>query len=211
MLQTALVIVIIGLFLLVAVIFNSRSNEDCMLKGFWRAGSAFLRRTELKLLLMCLGDDESNWWQLHSSTRSGYILMVNDNGILINTPVKLHLSSGKSLNPTLTDERDYNVEIEWSVGGPYEFFPNQQSMKYYPELGKLVFYLNDKVYAEFYRDNETTDVNNMLPANIAMTSEGLDEEINTEEINTEEINTELLTEEPINTNTELLTEESESI
>lgn len=180
MLQIALIFVIVGLILLVAVIFNSRSNEDCMLKGFWRSGSAFLRRTELKLLLLCLGDSESNWWQLHSSSRSGYMLMVNDSGILINTPIKLHLSSGKSLNPKLADERDYDIEIDWGVGGPYEFFPSMQSMKYYPELGKLVFYLNDKVYAEFYRDNEITDVNSMLPANIAMASEGLESDTNDE-------------------------------
>jgi hypothetical protein len=103
---------------------------------------------------------------LFTHTRSGYILIENDNGIIINNPVKFTLSGGRSINPTLCSQREYDVTIDWLDSDGYDFFPSMQILHYYPKSGKLVFSDIDQVYAILYKDNVISDISDSMPGHL---------------------------------------------
>lgn len=97
--------------------------------------------------------------------------MKNDRGILINNPVEFNLSGGNSINPFISSEKCYDVEIDWLEDGEYPFFPSIQCLYYYPKCGKIVMCVDDQVYAILYKDNATSDISRTVPEDLVQENE----------------------------------------
>lgn len=158
MITTVAVVILILLFLFTLQVFNIRSTEACLLTGFWKGSPTFLRDAGLQMFMIRIGEGRS----LHGE-RLGYILMMNADGILINSPVKFNLSAGGSLKPSMCSCREYLVEIDWMDDEEPDFFPSSQDLYYYPEAGKLVFVDDDSVMGVFYKDYITGDIRDDMP------------------------------------------------
>lgn len=155
---TALGVCIVLLLILITVmVFNTRNAENTLLGGFWTGGAEFCRDSDLELCVLYIEEGSSN-------TKSGYLIMKNDDGFILNHPVTLHLSGGKSLKPYMCDDMRYYVDIEW---GPEEeipdFFPSQQEIYYYPKIGKMVWLADDKVHLIVYKNSQMCDMRHVLP------------------------------------------------
>jgi hypothetical protein len=150
MLQTIGIIILIILFIVLISAVNSRSNETSLLTGIWTADADFCKKAEINCLIIKI--DEPGWI---SNSRTGYILMQNDEGLIINNPVEFNLSLGISLNPKVCYCREYSVSIDWLDEDAPEFFPSDQTLYYYPSYGKLVF-CTEEIHAVVYKDNATS-------------------------------------------------------
>jgi hypothetical protein len=140
-----IVVVLIVIFFL--LVCNTRSNENYLLTGFWKADQDFCHNADINNLLIHIGPS-----RFASSRRPGYIVMENAHGLILNHPVEFSLSLGISLSPSITT-RCYSVTIDWLDEDEPDFFPSEQVLYYYPDFGKLVFMdCHDEVTAIVYKD-----------------------------------------------------------
>ena len=140
---------IIGLVvLLISYIYYLRTYEDSALSGFWKASPDFCDSAELVQFLLYISDSQD----------TGYILVQNDSGTIINTPVELSISAALCVTPYHAEERVYDINIKWSDNEKYDFFPSTQTMYYYPRHNKLMFTVGDECYAVLYKDSNTSEI-----------------------------------------------------
>lgn len=177
---------IIGLtviFMLVLVTFMSRTSEDLLLKGFWRADADFCDRAELEMFVLYLGDNVG--YVQHC--RNGYLLAANQQGIILNNPIKLTLSGNINLMPGMAKCKNYNAYIDWMespLDNP-ETFPSEFQATYYPKYGKLVLHHGDEVLASLWKDcqmSAMTSDDTLLPDDIAGDSNGNGSDSNLEDL-----------------------------
>lgn len=157
MYRIGLIILLFIIFIYTTTVLCYRSTENNLLSGFWKGSPDFCEDSELDILLIYIGDD-------NNSTKPGYILMKNADGLIINDQVEFCLSGGYSITPGMSHEKIYTVDIKWLVSEGYDFFPSQQKIYYYPLLGKLVMLdSNGDITALLYKDNVSSDIANKLP------------------------------------------------
>lgn len=164
--------IIILLFAVVVLIFNSRSTESTLITGFWRADPEFCQESGIELFLVYFGEGS-----YVSNKRSGYIIVKNDDGLIINNPVEFCMYGGYSVNPGLSKHREFVLNIDWLDEEGYEFFPSEQLLTYYPDCGKLVLSLEDKVYAVLYKDYIISDVARRMPNEVIQSDEKITDDI----------------------------------
>jgi hypothetical protein len=169
MLQTLGIIIIILLFLFTIQVFNTRAIESCLITGFWKGSPQFIADSGLQIFMIRIGEGS-----VLSGNRPGYILMVNKEGILINSPVEFCMSAGGSLRPGICPCREYSVTIDWLDNEEPEFFPSEQDIYYYPEAGKLVFTSDDNIMGVFYKDFIISDIKDSMPDDIPRKDTGED-------------------------------------
>lgn len=164
-------LVILGLlFICVISIYNSRRSEGHLIKGFWSGSADFCSTANLDLFLMYIGDG--------SFERPGYILMKNADGFIINNPVRLYVSGGYSATPSISECIKYSVEIDWLDDEGFDFFPKQQTIHYYPCVGKMIWSNGDTIHAITYKNNQISDVGQSIPEDIAELNDTEQEEYN---------------------------------
>jgi hypothetical protein len=148
----AYVIGSIIIFMIVIMIFMSRSAEDKLLKGFWRADADFCDRAELEMFVLYLGDDIG----YIKHCRNGYLLAANKGGFILNNPIKLTLSGNVNILPGMAKTKNYNASIDWLESEPEDpnAFPSEFQAAYYPAYGKLVLYQDDEVLASLWKDSQ---------------------------------------------------------
>jgi hypothetical protein len=174
MLQVVGIVILILLFLFILLVVNTRLTESHLLNGFWKGSGDFTQQAGVDLFVIYIGEGS-----ILSNVRPGYILIKNDEGLIINNPVEFSFSAGGSLSPNICECREYSVTIDWLGEEGYKFFPTQQNVHYYPRHGKIVFSLNDEVYAILYKDCNMSDTEGTMP-NLAFNpddSEDIDDNI----------------------------------
>lgn len=137
-------------FIFVLLTFTSKISEDKLLKGFWRADADFCDKAELEMFVLYLGDNVG----YVSHCRNGYLLAANEQGIILNNPIKLSLSGNINIFPGMSKCKNYNASIDWLESPPDdpETFPTEFQATYYPKYGKLVLYQGDEVLASLWKD-----------------------------------------------------------
>jgi hypothetical protein len=148
-------VIIVSVIFLLVLIFStcglSRKHEETLLSGFWQADPQFCEEAGLQNMVFYIGPCKN-------SKRAGYILAINEEGIIINNSVDFHIFGGYTFNPDMT-ERHYDIVIDWLGEPEYEFFPSKQQLHYYPEEGKLIFSTADNsILALLYKDNNMSAV-----------------------------------------------------
>jgi hypothetical protein len=151
------VIGFVVVFTIAILTFHTRSIENTMMRGFWRADADFCHTAELEIFVMYLGGNVS----YGGNTRYGYILAKNADGFILNNSVKIDFTGGINVLPTLAHCKDYNMSIDWQdEDAPEdekhdeEAFPSELSAAYYPQHQKLVLYSGDSVHAILYKDTK---------------------------------------------------------
>jgi hypothetical protein len=153
-------IAILAILVLIYVVwlFTVRNSEADLLYGFWKADASFLESSGLTNMIFFIDKN-----RLHKTDRNGYLLATNDEGMILNNPVLFKLSRAITMNPAMCDVAVYVVDIDWLEYDAPDHFASQQTLHYYPKLGKLVFSNAEEITAVLYRDNEMTDINYECP------------------------------------------------
>lgn len=141
------------------LLYNARSIDNQKLTGLYTGSAAFMNAAELDKFILNI--DESNYL---SNSCDGYIIMVNTDGnIIINNPIRLHFSM-PSLMPWTCKYKKYTITIDWLGEYGYDFFPSNQTLHYYPNLGKLVFMdSSETVHGILYKNYEAIDFASSMP------------------------------------------------
>lgn len=144
-------IVICILFLLSGL---SRSIEDSLIKGFWKADAAFCSVAELEMFILYIGDNTS----LLGNVRNCYFLAANSDGVILNNPAEISFGYCLNIMPGISTNKNYSVSIDWTDGPPEDpnAFPTDCDVVYYPKYGKLIFYSSDTILVTLWRDNQMT-------------------------------------------------------
>ena len=143
-----IIILIIILFFMLIV----RNVEYDMLCGFWSGDPYFCEDSELDLFLIYIDNTPGN-------KKNGYIMMKNENGLIINNPVILNLNNSMSVNPFVRDVIEFDLEIDWLYEEGYDFFSSKQKMLYYPKQSKMILSSNGETMGLLYKDCSMSDNN----------------------------------------------------
>ncbi len=138
------------IFIFVLAYFIARAHENTLLSGFWKADADFCQRAELEMFLLYLGDNIGTL----SHCRNGYLLAANEQGIILNNPIKITFAGAHTISPTMSFCKDYSATIDWLEFEPEDpdTFPSEFRAAYYPKYGKLLLYKNDEVIASLWKD-----------------------------------------------------------
>ena len=165
LLQMSLIFIIVIVLIFMITVINVRYAENNLLKGFWKASNSFCQDSDIELILLYISDETS----IYPHKRTGYLLMKNADGILINNPLELILDDGFDISLGITNCRKWKAHINWLEEDDFDCFPCKQELYYYPSVGKLIFSSEDKIYAVLYKDNflsdKTDDKNNIRSDN----------------------------------------------
>lgn len=152
-----IIILIVIVFTILLWGYNSRSLESNLLTGFWRADPEFCQEASLDHFILYFGDKS-----LLSNKRNGYVLIQNNEGIIINDLAEFNFSNNFNIKPIISNRCKYNININWYEKNDYEsFFPCNQILIYYPLLGKIILLDGDNIKAVLYKDYNMGDNKNL--------------------------------------------------
>jgi hypothetical protein len=160
--SSILIVVIIIVLTMGVLIGQNRVVEARLMNGLWRASSDFCATSQLLAFMINLGD-----YDIVSGKRPGFLLMVNEEGILLNNPVDIYFSRNVNLNPTMCNQKIYDITIDWLGEDEPDFFPSNQTLTYYPTNGKMVLSVDDQVNAILYKDHESDASKRQMPESVS--------------------------------------------
>jgi hypothetical protein len=138
---------------IIMIIFYSRVLEYKQLTGFWKADSEYCKSANIDLFVIYISPGYYN--------RNSYILIKNEDGVIINNLVEITLipKINSIINPIINKELVYNISINWLDDEIDEdIFPSKQELTIYPFMNKLILSNNEQTYAILYKDNIMSDV-----------------------------------------------------
>jgi hypothetical protein len=150
---------VIGILVVIIIITCYFSMDYCKrsiiadsLTGYWVADKSYCDEADIDLFCILIGRQEHG-------KRSCYILAKQDDELIINEPTtitfnQINMIDSKFTEVTKCGSYEFNVsfdELETKE------FPRHQQMTYYLNHNKLVFHIDDKVYAVLYNNPVLTE------------------------------------------------------
>lgn len=143
-------IAIIVVLLLIVIWFRNTLFDD-FLYGLWSADPDFCRESDLVNFMIMIGPSQGG---ILFDTRTMYVLMYNDEGLLCNRTVDISLGNnfipwGKYQNRSLT-----------IMDEDFELMPQYMTLSYSIMDGHMVLYGvdndDDTIYASMYKDHDSS-------------------------------------------------------
>lgn len=140
-------VIFIILFAYVIMVVQARSIESSFLTGVWVGSPDFCAQSQLSAFVFQLSASEMD------NTRAGYLLAVNDDGVILNNPVNIDFD-GLCMMPHL-NVREYKITIDWLGEEVPSFFPSEQYLTYDVKKGKIIMHGDDDtVYAVLHKNHD---------------------------------------------------------
>lgn len=148
----AIVIIVILILIIIYLITTGPGIFNELVNGFYEADASFCKEADLDTFCIYFDDDISL-----NNSRPCYILAKRGNDIVINEPcsVKLNLKWSTMLDST---EKHFSVEFRDLSDEITDVFPQNQTMKYYPQIGKIVMYDSDTITYVGYKNSMNTEM-----------------------------------------------------
>jgi hypothetical protein len=149
--------VVVAIIILIFVSYKLWYMED-LLVGFWTCDDEFCAIAELDWFYLFIGPKK-----FLSPYRDCYILAQQEGVLTINQSISM--SIGFSIvhprNWKSVDKIDSKLIGSIYIKGLDEsiarYFPVSQSIEFYPNISKLIFFKGKNAYAEFYKNSKTTE------------------------------------------------------
>jgi hypothetical protein len=129
---------------------------DQLLNGFYEADTSFCEEADLDMFCLYLSNDVSR-----SGDRSCYILATKEDDIIINEPTMARITqqwAWKNWSSDPTKPRYFNVKFGIDFEG---IFPEEQCIRFYPDVGKIVLYHGDTITAVLYKNGINSELKNI--------------------------------------------------
>ena len=123
-------------------VFLRRPSVD----GIWVAPHEFCKDAELSLFML----------GLNGST--GYLVVANADGILINAPVHADLQLARRADRGGCHIGHLTLQTDDDDAWTDEILPRELEVKYWPQRHKLMFHSGDSVCAVLFKDFELSDM-----------------------------------------------------
>lgn len=149
------VLIVILILIIIYTNLNQSKIYDKLIGGFYEADASFCAESEIDTFCMYLDDDIDS-----HGTRACYLLMKSGDNLIINEPATAKITQRFSWSNDSSIQIPKNFDIEFSDISDeiLDFFPYKQKMKFYPKIGKIVLYLDDTVYATFYKNGINSEL-----------------------------------------------------
>jgi len=145
------IIIVICIYLI--YIWLKPSIYDQLLNGFYEADPDFCEEAGLDMFCLYLNNDVNIL-----GARSCYILASKDDEIIINEPTTAHITSQWTWSwfSDPTKPKYFNVKFDFDIDS--DIFPNEQCIRFYPDIGKLVLYTDDTITAVLYKNGAYSEL-----------------------------------------------------
>lgn len=155
------------IFIIYIVNINYR-NINSNIKGFWSASEKFCNDAKINLIWLFINNNNTGWIIIKKSNKEVLNQITNVNiKINMSDNIKLERKSGDKISGCIYF---YDVDSDQ--------FPVEQKFKLYPNIGRLILYNNDDIYADLYKNSKLTD----LSLDIDKTSNDINDIINISEL-----------------------------
>jgi hypothetical protein len=145
------ILIVICIYLLYT--YTTLSIYDQLLNGFYEADPGFCFESGLDMFYLYLNNDVSML-----GARSCYILASREGEIIINEPTTAHITSQltwSNLSSNPAKPKYFNVKFDIDDS---DIFPNKQSIRFYPDIGKIVLYVGDTITAVLYKNGANSEI-----------------------------------------------------
>ena len=158
---------IIVVHIILICIVNSRHVlvYDQLINGFYEADASFCEESEIDIFSLFLDND------VNFGTRAGYILMVRGDEFIMNEPItaklQMHYLNWNNWSMDPTKEKVFTVEFKGTSEDSAfdeldDVFPSIQTLKFYPNLGKIVMFSDDTITAIMYKNGMNSEMKNII-------------------------------------------------
>ena len=150
------------LFILIIIIFYlvTRLNVfNKLINGFYEADISFCEESGVDAFCIYFDEDVS-----FSGSRACYILVKKNDNIIINEPTtaKLTLKWTELSNwSSDTTVKYFNVEFDDISDDIDEVFPRNQTIRFYPNFGKIVLFKDDIITACLYKNGINSELKSL--------------------------------------------------
>jgi hypothetical protein len=153
------VVIIILTILLIFTIFISKYGVyESLIDGFYDAEQSFCDEAELDIFCLYIDNDSTS-----DNSHACYILMMCNGVYLINEPSIMKINGYFSnIFAGYSDPKYYDVEFSELSEATESIFPSKQTMRFYPQFGKIVLYSEDTITAVMYKNNVNSELKSLL-------------------------------------------------
>lgn len=146
--------IIIICILVLCILINAISKNDIysdLLTGYWKSDTDFLEKNNISFFSMAIGP-------CTGSSRNVYMVMkdANNNTILNEDNIMIIKTSIFQSHNIFFRKKIYDISFDHDIGD--DVIPSKLNMIFEPVTGFLTMYDEDIVYAEMYKDNELSDL-----------------------------------------------------
>lgn len=152
-----IVIITLLIIIIIYINFNQANVYNKLISGFYNADESFCEESDIDTFCIYIDDDIDS-----SGSRACYILMKSGDELLLNEPATLKLNQHLSWSSNPSQPRYFDVEFANISDSAVEFFPLQQTIRFYPITGKIVLYYEDTVFGVFYKSGVETELKTVL-------------------------------------------------
>jgi hypothetical protein len=112
------------------------------LLGFWESPPEFNKESSIDLCTFYIGKKENDKY-------TAYILMVDEDDMLINEPCKFTLSESIFYNSSESNCREFQITLSEFES---DLWPSKMTMRYYPYTNKIILNDTEKIYMVLYKN-----------------------------------------------------------
>lgn len=154
------IIIIIVIYKSITIGFNHVTIYDKLLNGFYESDSTFCEEAGVDMFCLYIDDDVDS-----KGDRAMYILMSSGESLIINEPTigKITPRFADRLCSNPDEPRIYTIEFKELSDECADVFPEKQTLRFYPIIGKIVMYTDDDVITGvFYKNCVQTELKSIL-------------------------------------------------
>jgi hypothetical protein len=136
--------------MIVYLYLHQNNIYDKLIGGFYEADDSFCKESGIDMFCMYIEDSTT------SDERSGYILASKDNEMILNEPIMIKLVRHMTGN---TEELIYySADFIGLSDDVIDTFPNYQTIKFFPNIGKIIIYYDETITAILYKNSINTEL-----------------------------------------------------
>lgn len=163
MIENLNIYVVLITILILVIIFtqlNQQKVYDKLIGGFYNGDDRFCEESEIDLFCLYLDDDVDS-----HGTRAGYILMKSGDNLVLNEPTTIKLTRHWSWSSDPMVPKYFDIEFNDLNDEVTEFFPNKQTLRFYPTIGKIVLFSGDTIFGVFYKSGYESELQSIMSEN----------------------------------------------
>lgn len=144
-------VILIIILLWLTSVYQTNIDSKNLLYGFYTGDDTFMQEAGLSNIILYLDN------------KTGHIFLQKSSGdILLNDTFNWHISNNfsKNMNSDLNKKRIYKITFKDLDNT--DLFPSNQTLEFYPLVGKIILQKNNTVFAVLYKDSVASEVKNIL-------------------------------------------------
>jgi hypothetical protein len=152
-------IIFVLIYFIYKNIFKHIQIYDKLINGFYESDDSFCSEAGIDMFCLYIDDDVDS-----DGNRASYILMNSNENLIINEPtIAKIVPKWEDMwfsDPNLP--KLYSIEFKDLSTECADIFPANQTLRFYPTIGKIVLFDDDIITGVFYKNGIQTELKSIL-------------------------------------------------